>query len=298
MDEQTIGVVCILGNHYGGQYDPVWDVDKMLQQLNQANGWEVGIHVDAASGGFVAPFQEGLPVWDFRLPTVLSISASGHKFGESVCGTGWVVWRQRQGLSEHVAISVSYLGGDADSYTLNFSRPASGVFVQYYKFHRLGWKGYRDLNDNRMANARHLRNSIKAIKHTSGAPIFKILDAGDQHCLPVVAAYLNPDLNLPFDDIDFQHQIGQYHWYVSGYRMSFHDPNDEETRPLFHDAPQSQTMFRVVVKANLTRILMDNLVEAIKTVVADMQLLGPGFKALHAPKRMREEKTSKFAPAC
>ena len=122
MDERTIGVVCIMGNHYAGHYDPVWDVSRV-----------VGIHVDAASGGFIAPFQT-LPAWDFRLPNVLSISASGHKYGESCCGTGWIIWRERTNLSEHVATSVSYLGGKADSHTLNFSRPASGIYVQYYKF--------------------------------------------------------------------------------------------------------------------------------------------------------------------
>merc|ERR1719464_935124 len=102
----------------------------MLQELNAEMGWEVGIHVDAASGGFVAPFQEECPPWDFRLPTVLSISASGHKFGESVCGTGWVIWRERKDLSENVAVSVSYLGGKGESYTLNFSRPATGSWTR------------------------------------------------------------------------------------------------------------------------------------------------------------------------
>merc|ERR1719203_1329415 len=137
----------------------------MLQKLNESMGLQVGMHIDAASGGFVAPFQDDMPAWDFRLPTVLSISASGHKFGESVCGTGWVVWRQREGLSEHVAISVSYLGGKADSYTLNFSRPASGIFVQHYKFHRLGWEGYDMLNKNRMANAKYLRDAMVKMTH-------------------------------------------------------------------------------------------------------------------------------------
>merc|ERR1719401_808910 len=285
IDDKTIGVVCILGNHYGGQYDPVWDVDAMLSKLNKEKGWQVGIHVDAASGGFVAPFQEGLPAWDFRLPNVLSISASGHKFGESVCGTGWVVWRQRQDLSDNVAISVSYLGGKADSYTLNFSRPASGIFVQYYKFNRLGRVGYKALCDNRMANAKYLRDALKAMKHTDGRPKFIILDAGDTHCLSVVAAYLNPELKLPYDDIDLQHQILQSHWYVSGYKMNFHDPADEIVKPLFHDAPANQTMFRVVVKANLTRPLMDNLIAVVKDAVQSMDVLGPGFKSLHAPKK-------------
>ena len=105
--------------------------------------------------------QDNLPAWDFRCKNVLSISASGHKFGQSVCGTGWVVWRQREELSEHVAVSVSYLGGKGDSYTLNFSRPASGVYVQFYKFNRLGLAGYRDLEQNMMTNAKVIRDGMK-----------------------------------------------------------------------------------------------------------------------------------------
>jgi glutamate decarboxylase len=134
-DEKTIGVVAILGNHYNGAYDPVWEIDKELTQVNKEKGLQVGIHIDAASGGFVAPFQQGMEdkPFDFRLDNVLSISASGHKFGESVCGTGWIVFRERKDLAEHIAITVTYLGGHCDSKTLNFSRPASGVYVQYYK---------------------------------------------------------------------------------------------------------------------------------------------------------------------
>jgi len=287
IDDHTIGVVCIMGNHYGGQYDPVWEIDEMLTKLNAERGLQVGIHVDAASGGFVAPFQSELPAWDFRLPNVLSISASGHKFGESCCGTGWVVWRQREGLSDNVAISVSYLGGKADSYTLNFSRPASGIYVQHYKFHRLGHDGYSALNRNRMENAKFIRDALKAMKHSDGRPKFKMLDAGDTKCLSVVTAYLNPDLKLPYDDIDLQHQMLQYHWYVSGYRMNFHDPNDEQTKPLFKDAPPNQTMFRVVVKANLTKAIAENLIKSFKATLEEMDELGEGFKSMHAPKKAR-----------
>lgn len=104
-DEKTIAVVGILGNHYNGAYDPIWDINDELIRLNATNNWQIGIHVDAASGGFIAPFQDDMPAWDFRLRNVLSISASGHKFGESSCGTGWVVFRQRENLAEHIAIS-------------------------------------------------------------------------------------------------------------------------------------------------------------------------------------------------
>jgi glutamate decarboxylase len=109
IDENTIAVVGVMGNHYNGVYDPIWDIDKVVARVNREQGLQVGIHVDAASGGFIAPFQEqagnGPPAWDFRLPNVLSISASGHKFGESICGTGWVVFRHRKNLAEHIAVS-------------------------------------------------------------------------------------------------------------------------------------------------------------------------------------------------
>jgi glutamate decarboxylase len=261
IDEQTIGVVCIMGNHYGGQYDPVQDVNRVVGEVNRARNFQVGIHVDAASGGFIAPFQDGLAPWDFRLDNVLSISASGHKYGESCCGTGWIVWRQRKGLSEYVAVSVTYLGGKADSYTLNFSRPASGVYVQYYKLLRFGMEGYRQCCDNMMSNAKHIRDGLKKMTYQD-KPRFVFLDDGDTHCLPVVTAMLNPACSFSYDDIDLQHVLAQHHWYVSGYKMEFNDPETEKGRPIFSDEPADQTMFRVVVKNNMTRNMADHLLDS------------------------------------
>ncbi len=278
IDENTIGVVCILGNHYGGQYDPVWDVDKVVREVNDAKGYQVGIHVDAASGGFIAPFQEGLPAWDFRLDNVLSISTSGHKYGESCCGTGWVVWRDREDLSEHVAISVTYLGGKADSYTLNFSRPASGVYVQYYKLLRYGMSGYQQCCDNMMSNAKFLRDGLAAMQ-SEGKPRFVMLDHGDEHCLPVVTAMLNPECNFSYDDIDLQHVLSQHHWYVSGYKMGFNHPLTEETIALFHDADADQTMFRIVVKSNLTRDMAQHLLDSFGEAFAFLDAVD--FSKLH-----------------
>ena len=261
VDEHTIGVVCIMGNHYGGQYDPVWDVDEVLSKINRENNFQVGIHVDAASGGFIAPFQKELPPWDFRLPNVLSISSSGHKYGESCCGTGWVVWRQRKDLSEHVAISVTYLGGKSESYTLNFSRPASGAYVQYYKLMRYGRAGYQQVCDNMMQNAKFLRDGLRAMTY-EGKPRFVILDHGDGQDLPVVAASLNPECDFSYDDIDLQNVVSQHHWYVGGYKMSLNHPITEEVIPLFSDENAERTMFRIVVKNNLTRGMAQNLLDA------------------------------------
>ena len=278
IDEKTIGVVCIMGNHYGGQYDPVWGIDQVIKALNVDKDWQVGIHVDAASGGFIAPFQDDLPVWDFRLDSVLSISTSGHKYGESCCGTGFIVWRDRVNLSEYVAISVTYLGGVTESYTLNFSRPASGVYVQYYKLLRYGLDGYRQSANNMMNNAKFLRDNLKMFTY-EGKPRFVLLDDGDKHCLPVVTAMLNPNCNFTYDDIDLQHVLSQHHWYVGGYKMGFNHPLTEQMMGLFHDADSGQTMFRIVVKSNLTRDMAQHLIESF--IVAFKFLDFIDFSKLH-----------------
>ena len=127
-----------MGNHYSGHYDPIHEIDAALTRINEKNGWQIGIHVDGASGGFIAPFQKGLKPWDFRLDNVLSISASGHKFGQSVCGTGWVVWRQRQDLSEHVAISVNRALPSAAPLFDTVSLSTSALTTCFFSFVSLG----------------------------------------------------------------------------------------------------------------------------------------------------------------
>lgn len=208
-DEKTLAVVGILGNHYNGMYDPIWDMDVAVAKINTDNGWQIGIHVDAASGGFIAPFQDGMPPFDFRLPNVLSISASGHKFGESVCGTGWIAFRRCKGLAEHVSTTVTYLGGRSQSMTLNFSRPATGPYVQLYKFLRLGREGYTQKVANQMEVASVIRKALANMKHTNGDLRFEIIDGGDTHCLPVVSARLNPEVSTAYNDIDLQHALSE-----------------------------------------------------------------------------------------
>lgn len=284
-DERTIAVVGILGNHYNGNYDPIWDIDKEINLLNAENGWQIGIHVDAASGGFVAPFQElsgkGTPGhYDFRLPNVLSISSSGHKFGESICGTGWIVFRQREDLAEHIAVTVTYLGGSSDSLTLNFSRPASGPYVQFYKLMRLGKEGYMTKVENQMKVAAYLRKFISNLTHPNGRKRFQILDGGDTCCLPVVSARLNPDLGLHYDDKDLQHALSESHWYVSGYSLGFENPATFEFEDLFTDVDQASTMFRIVVKSNLSQGLAENLAYKLKETLAVLDDLDEGYEGV------------------
>ena len=148
IDENTIAVVTILGSTYTGEYEPIAAIHDAVAEVNDRNGWEVPIHVDAASGGFVAPFLEPDLNWDFRLPLVKSINVSGHKYGLVYPGIGWVVWRDRADLPEDLIFHISYLGGDEATFNLNFSKGASQVIAQYYNFLRLGREGYRRIMTN------------------------------------------------------------------------------------------------------------------------------------------------------
>lgn len=278
------------------QYDPIWDINDVVEQVNKKNGYQIGIHVDAASGGFIAPFQENMPAFDFRLKNVMSMSASGHKFGESSCGTGWLVFRHRLNLAEHIAVSVTYLGGKSDSITLNFSRPATAVYNQLYKFLRLGIKGYRKKVANQMAVAKYLRDYLKSCK-AGQFPRYEMLDAGDEHCLPVVAARINPDLKLGYNDIDLQHGLAEYHWYVSGYSLNFEDfSKGGQLQMLCTDTTPMDTMFRVVVKSNLTMYLAEDLVSKLGEVVPLLDKLKGEVRSLK--RESHRKRRSSYVHVC
>ncbi len=142
-DENTIGVVVILGSTFDGSYEPVADICAVLDALQHEHGWDIPVHVDGASGAMIAPFCDPDLVWDFRLPRVASINTSGHKYGLVYPGVGWVVWRDVDALPADLVFKVNYLGGEMPTFALNFSRPGAQVIAQYYNFLRLGFDGYR-----------------------------------------------------------------------------------------------------------------------------------------------------------
>ena len=141
-DENTIGVVPTLGVTYTLQYEPVHEVAIALDDLEEERGLDIPIHVDAASGAFIAPFIHPSVTWDFRIPRVKSINASGHKFGLAPLGCGWAVWREAEDLPEDLIFRVKYLGGNMPTFALTFSRPGGAVAAQYYNLVRLGREGY------------------------------------------------------------------------------------------------------------------------------------------------------------
>jgi glutamate decarboxylase len=251
VDENTIGVVAILGQTYTGAYEPVQAIAAALDELQAKSGLDVPIHVDGASGAFVAPFLSPDLVWDFRLPRVHSISTSGHKYGLVYPGIGWVVWRSADLLPESLIFQVSYLGGAMPTLAINFSRPGAQVLLQYYNFLRLGFDGYRRVQQASQDVALHLSGAIG----TMGP--FELLSDGSD--LPVFAWRLGPNCNGMWDLHDLSNQLREKGWQVPAYPLP--------------DNMSDITVQRIVVRNGVSLDLADYLLENIRDAVAFLESL-------------------------
>ncbi len=206
-DENTIGVVAILGSTFDGSYEPVAEICAALDDLRDRTGVDVAVHVDAASGGMIAPFLDPDLVWDFRLPRVASINTSGHKYGRVYPGVGWVVWRDAEALPDDLVFRVNYLGGEMPTFALNFSRPGSQVAAQYYNFLRLGREGYQILGGACRETAMRLAEQIPKL-----GP-YRLLTDGSQ--LPVFAFTTTDD--APFTVFELSARLRERGWQVPAY---------------------------------------------------------------------------------
>lgn len=240
VDENTIAVVGILGSTYTGEYEPIEELNAALTKLNKRTGWDVPIHVDAASGGFVAPFTSPELAWDFRLPLVRSINLSGHKYGLVYPGVGWAIWRSEDDLPEELVFHVNYLGGDQPTFNLNFSRGAGQIIAQYYNFLSLGQEGYRRVMTGLQTIAAYLTDRLLATGR------FTMLSKPGH--LPVVAFALAG--NQRFTVFDLSEKLRGRGWIVPAYTMA---PNAEEIAVL-----------RVVVREGFSRDMADMLLDDIR----------------------------------
>ena len=218
-DENTIGVCAVLGSTYDGSYEPVAEICAALDDLASAGGPDVPVHVDGASGGLIAPFLDPELAWDFRLPRVASINTSGHKYGLVFPGVGWVVWRDEEALPEELIFHVSYLGGSMPTFALNFSRSGSQVVGQYYAFLRLGFDGFRRVQQACRDTARWLASRIEEMA------AFELVTDGSE--LPVFA-FCRPegaDGEDGFTVFDVSDELRRHGWQVPAYAMP---PNRED----------------------------------------------------------------------
>jgi glutamate decarboxylase len=212
-DENTIGVVAILGSTFDGSYEPVAEIAAALDDLQARTGIDVPIHVDGASGGMIAPFLDADLQWDFRLPRVASINTSGHKYGLVYPGVGWVVWRNHDALPHELIFNVNYLGGNMPTFALNFSRPGAEVVAQYYMFLRLGFSGF-------VAVQQASRDIATALAtHIAAMGPFDLITRGDQ--LPVFAFTTKPD-NTAYNVFDVSRRLRERGWQVPAYTFPAH----------------------------------------------------------------------------
>lgn len=246
VDEDTIGVVGILGTTFTGELEPIADICAALDTLAADGGPDVPVHVDAASGGFVVPFLHPDLHWDFRLPRVVSINVSGHKYGLTYPGIGFVVWRSTEHLPEELVFRVNYLGGDMPTFTLNFSRPGNQVIGQYYNFLRLGRGGYSQVMHCLSDTARWLGDQLRGSEH------FEVISDGS--AIPVVAFRLTG--KRPYTEFDVSHALRSAGWQVPAYTM----PDDVT------DIAVLRIVVREGFSADLARSLRDDMISALASL--------------------------------
>jgi glutamate decarboxylase len=249
-DENTIGVVAVLGSTFDGSYEPVKEIAAALDKLQAEKGLDVPLHVDGASGGFVAPFIQPDLEWDFRIPRVQSINASGHKYGLVYPGVGWAIWRDKEALPKELIFDVNYLGGHMPTFSLNFSRPGSEVIAQYLMFVGLGHAGYRRVIENAQEVAMHLSKEISEI-----GPYELLTDGSD---LPVFAFTLKRDIEN-YTVYDVSERLRQKGWLVPAYT--------------FPENRQDLSVLRIVVRAGMNLDMADLLIEHLRAVTEFLESL-------------------------
>ncbi|MCP5504033.1 MAG: glutamate decarboxylase [Chlamydiales bacterium] len=266
IDENTIAVGAILGTTYSGQADPIKEINALLLKVKKEKGWDIPLHVDAASGGFVVPFTKPDFAWDFRLEQVKSINVSGHKYGLVYPGIGWIIYRDEADFPQDLVFKVNYLGGWMPTYTLNFSCNSAFVLAQYYNFLRLGREGYTHIMTNCMANAQYLSKKLE----NSGK--FEMIN--DAQMLPIVAVKLKDSITN-YTVYDLSSKLRERGWVIAAYTMP--------------ENAQEIALLRVVVRENFSRDMADILYQDIEKACA----------ALNSKKTTKKPQvTGKHHPIC
>ena len=252
-DENTICIVPIMGVTWTGMNDDVEALNKALDEYNAKTGYDIPIHIDAASGGFILPFLYPEKKWDFRLKWVYSISTSGHKYGLVYPGLGWVVWKDKKYLPKDMSFSVNYLGANISQVGLNFSRPAAQILAQYYNFIHLGVEGYTEIHSNSMDIAKYCHKAIGKM------PCFKNYSETLENPLFIWTMDTDYEKEAKWTLFDLQDKLMQSGWMVPAYTM----PKDIE----------DMVVMRIVVRQGMSRDMADMLIEDITNAVAELEKL-------------------------
>ena len=270
LDENTVAVGAVLGTTFTGQVDEIKEINELLLRIKKEKGWNIPIHVDGASGGFVAPFVYPEFECDFRLEQVRSMNISNHKFGLIYPGMGTVLFKEKSDIPSNLVFDINYLGGSMSNYSLNFSKSSSQVILQYYNFLRLGKKGYSNIMNNIMKNAHYLEEKLLETGK------FKLLT--DTKYLPVVAVRLKD--SSKYTVFDISDSLRERGWIVPAYTL----PKNAE-----HIA-----VIRMVVKENFSRDMTEMFVVDILKVISKLD----GTITPEAPPKTKSKKKTKPHHIC
>jgi glutamate decarboxylase len=290
-DENTIGVFNILGSTYTGHYEPAQELNDALDDLQKRTGLDIPIHIDGASGGFVAPFAQPNLKWDFQLPRVVSINTSGHKYGMVLAGLGWVVFRNTEYVPSELVFELHYLGSVEYSFGLNFSRPAAPVLAQYYNFLNLGFDGYQRIMQEDLKNARLLSRALElsglyevlsdihrpASRTAAVGQSVGITDEFDAENyvagLPVVSFKWSDKVTQTAPSLKGQQRLMQTLLRVKGWIV----PNYGLPKNL-----ETVDILRVVVREDMSEDMVDQLVHDILSITEDLMQEGTPASKLAA----------------
>lgn len=243
IDENTICVGCVLGTTFTGEIDPIKEINDLLIECKKEKGWDIPIHIDGASGAFILPFTEPDFEWDFRLERVRSINVSGHKYGLTYPGLGWLIFHDRNDLPEDLIFKVNYLGAEEETYTLNFSGGSAMVVAQYYNILRFGRAGYTGIMKNILEVSRNLAEEL------DGLEWFEMLNKGER--LPVIAFRQKEETGFSLQQ--FSHKLRERGWIVPAYCLP---ANAEDIE-----------IMRIVIRENFTSDMASILINDIKEVL-------------------------------
>ena len=248
IDENTIAVGTVIGTTFTGQMDPIKEINQLLLDIKEDKGWDIPIHVDGASGGFIAPFLYPDLEWDFRLEQVKSINVSGHKYGLVYPGVGWLIFKDKTDIPEDLIFNINYLGGNMSNYSLNFSKGSNTIIAQYYNFLRLGFDGYKDIMSNMSENAKYMAQ--------------KLLETGKFEVInkdvifPLVTVKLK---DADFTVFDLSDKLREKGWIVPAYTLP--------------ENAQDIAVLRMVIKENLGRDMvecfLEDLMESYKSLESE-----------------------------
>jgi len=246
VDENTIAVGAVVGTTFTGQMDPVKEINDALLKVKKEKGWDIPLHVDGASGGFIVPFLYPDIEWDFRLEQVRSINVSGHKYGLVYPGIGWLIFKDKIDIPEELVFDINYLGGSMPNYSLNFSKGSSTIIAQYYNLIRLGYSGYKSIMENMSENAKYLSKKLKKTGK------FEIINKNTT--FPLVAVTLK-DSN--FTTYQLSDKLRERGWIIPAYTLP---PNAEDI-----------TVLRMVIKETFSRDMVNMLFDDIMDACGKME---------------------------